>query len=388
MSASETTDWHQAQLVDVARSDAPIGYGIVQPGPYERDGIPVAAIRDLPKPSIQKTHRSSPSIEAAYRRSRVVAGDILISVKGTTGRVGIIPAGFSGNISRDVARLRLRDEHEPAYWFQMLQSPQAQRRLQQAAVGSTRQELSIGTLKKLRVGFPSRREQERIAEVLPAADQLIAALQRVLAKKRALTQGMMQQLLTGKIRFPGFTDEWQERSLGEVAGINTGSRDSQDKNPGGRFPFFVRSATVERIDSYSYDGEAVLVPGEGGIGSIFHYVNGKFEVHQRVYKISDFAPDVRGRFVYHYMRQFFGAHAMKHSVKATVDSLRLPTFRSFAVTLPRSDEQLAIAAVLDDAEAEITVLENQLTKARDVKQGMMQELLTGQTRLPIEDDAA
>lgn len=231
-------------------------------------------------------------------------------------------------------------------------------------------------------------EQERAADALKDSDDLIGALERVIGKKQAVQQGMMQQLLTGNTRLPGFAEQWDERLLGDVARIKTGSRNNQDKKAGGKYPFFVRSATIERIDSYSYDCEAILIPGEGGIGSIFHYISGKFEVHQRVYKISDFSPEVYGRFVYYYMRHYFGAHAMENSVKATVDSLRLPTFRRFQLRLPRIAEQRAIAAVLDESVAEIEALEFRLLKVRNIKQGMMQQLLTGRTLLPAKGTAA
>ena len=226
-------------------------------------------------------------------------------------------------------------------------------------------------------------EQNAIAAALDDVNGLISTLERLIAKKQAIKQGMMQQLLTGRTRLPGFTASWTEQRLGDVARIKTGSRNNQDKKSGGKFPFFVRSATVERIDSYSYDCEAILIPGEGGIGSIFHYINGKFEVHQRVYKISDFSNDAVGRFIYYYMRQYFGAHAMENSVKATVDSLRLPTFKNFPVQLPSSDEQDAIVSVLDDAERELSTLHQRLSTARAIKIGMMQQLLTGRTRLPV-----
>ena len=230
--------------------------------------------------------------------------------------------------------------------------------------------------------------QASAADALSDCDDLIVGLERMVTKKQAVKQGMMQQLLTGRTRLAGFTKAWGEHLLGDIARIKTGSRNNQDKKVGGHYPFFVRSATVERIDSYSYDCEAVLVPGEGGIGSIFHYMNGKFEVHQRVYKISDFSAGVSGRFVYYYMRHYFGAHAMENSVKATVDSLRLPTFQNFQLRLPRSEEQEAIVAVLDDAEAEVDALQDRLIKARSVKTGMMQELLTGRVRLPVKEAVA
>lgn len=134
--------------------------------------------------------------------------------------------------------------------------------------------------------------------------------------------------------------------------------------------------------SYSFDGEAILVPGEGGIGAIFHYVNGKFDYHQRVYKISDFANVIYGKYVYYYMQRYFGEYAHSLSVKATVDSLRLPTFEKFNIVLPNNlEEQQAIATILSDMDKEIADLETRRDKYKLIKSGMMQKLLTGQIRL-------
>ncbi|HDM79027.1 MAG TPA: restriction endonuclease subunit S, partial [Deltaproteobacteria bacterium] len=131
-----------------------------------------------------------------------------------------------------------------------------------------------------------------------------------------------------------------------------------------------------------YDCEAILVPGEGNIGNIFHYINGRFDVHQRVYAITRFSNEISGKFIFYYMSKYFGHHALTYTVKATVDSLRLPTFQGFDIaTPPTLSEQTAIAAILSDMDAEIAALESKLTKARQIKQGMMQELLTGRIRL-------
>lgn len=225
-------------------------------------------------------------------------------------------------------------------------------------------------------------EQEAIAEALSDADALIESLEQLIAKKRLIKQGVMQELLTGKRRLPGFEGEWAYATLGSIAFIKTGSRNNQDKVADGEYPFFVRSAQVERISCYSYDCEAILVPGEGGIGSIFHYIKGKFEVHQRVYAVRQFAEHVSGKFVYFYMAQFFGSHALENSVKATVDSLRLPTFQNFVLRLPPTlNEQVAIAEVLSDVDADLDAMEARLNKVRALKQGMMQQLLTGRIRL-------
>jgi type I restriction enzyme S subunit len=225
-------------------------------------------------------------------------------------------------------------------------------------------------------------EQSAIVSALSDADALISKLEVLLQKKKLIKQGAMQELLTGKRRLPGFSGEWEKKKLGDLAKIKTGSRNNQDKVEGGQYPFFVRSANVERINDYSYDCEAVLVPGEGNIGKIFHYIIGRFDVHQRVYAITSFIQEVSGRFIFYYMDKNFGVHAMQNTVKATVDSLRLPTFENFELVLPPTKkEQVAIASVLSDIDMEIENLESKLSKYQDLKQGMMQVLLTGKIRL-------
>lgn len=249
--------------------------------------------------------------------------------------------------------------------------------------GTKQQSYTAEIVKKLPIYCPiTIKEQNKIAEALSDVDALITALDKKIAKKRLIKQGAMQQLLTGKKRLPNFSEKWVSKKLGEISRIKTGKRNGDEQVKNGKYPFFVRSNVVARIDSYSFDGEAILVPGEGGIGAIFHYVNGKFDYHQRVYKISDFADAIYGKYVYYYMQRYFGEYALSLSVKATVDSLRLPTFEEFSIALPNNiEEQQAIATILSDMDKEIADLEARRNKYKLIKSGMMQKLLTGQIRL-------
>ena len=249
--------------------------------------------------------------------------------------------------------------------------------------GTKQQSYTAEIVKKLPIYCPiTIKEQNKIAEALSDVDALITALDKKIAKKRLIKQGAMQQLLTGKKRLPNFSEKWVSKKLGEISRIKTGKRNGDEQVKNGKYPFFVRSNVVARIDSYSFDGEAILVPGEGGIGAIFHYVNGKFDYHQRVYKISDFADAIYGKYVYYYMQRYFGEYALSLSVKATVDSLRLPTFEEFSIALPNNiEEQQAIATILSDMDKEIADLEARRNKYKLIKSGMIQKLLTGQIRL-------
>lgn len=267
------------------------------------------------------------------------------------------------------------------YLTSYLRSDLGRKMFSTIAQGSTRYNLSKKEFNNIAIPLPPLPEQKAIARVLSDIDELIESIEKLIHKKKQIKQGAMQELLTGKKRLPGFSGKWEVKRLGEIADIRTGKKNNEDKVTDGKYPFFVRSQNVEKINSYSYDGEAILVPGEGGIGEIYHYINGKFDYHQRVYKISDFPEDVNCKFVYYYMMQNFKEHALKRTVKATVDSLRLPTFEAFELLLPPLPEQKAIAQILSDMDAEIEALEKKLDKYKKIKEGMMEKLLTGQVRL-------
>lgn len=287
----------------------------------------------------------------------------------------VVPSGFTYRVRPDKNVLNSK------FLLQYLRSRPGRKWIIDNSQSSALTNINSAIVNRYPVTVPPLKEQEAIAGALSDADAAIESLDALIAKKRDVKQAAMQQLLTGRTRLPGFTADWEEKYLGDIARVKTGSRNNQDKVADGRYPFFVRSAHVESIDSYSYDTEAILIPGEGGIGEIFHYINGPHEVHQRVYRISDFSLDTCPKFIFFYLRSFFGAHAMRNTVKATVDSLRLPTFLEFELLIPTLKEQEAIAEALTVMDDELEALTEQVSKLRMVKEGMMQDLLTGKVRL-------
>lgn len=179
-------------------------------------------------------------------------------------------------------------------------------------------------------------------------------------------------------------EDWNPEYIENFAVITTGSKNTQDRIEDGQYPFFVRSQTVERINSYSFDGEAVLTAGDGvGTGKVFHYINGKFDVHQRVYRISNFAEYVNGYFFYLYFSTHFYNRIMQMTAKSSVDSVRRDMISRMQIALPPTEtEQRAIAQALSDVDALLATLDQVIIKKRDLKQAAMQQLLTGKTRLP------
>jgi type I restriction enzyme S subunit len=181
-------------------TSAPIGYGIVQAGPYVPDGVCVLMIRDLAGDFRKGLHRTERSIDAAYARSRVRAGDVLLSVKATIGRVSVVPSWYEGNISRDIARLRPGPECLPDFLRLLLTSRLGAQILAQTIVGTTRAEVSIGVLRKVLIPLPPVGEQRQIVEATSAIERSMRREQQGLAKLRLLKAALMDDLLTGRVR--------------------------------------------------------------------------------------------------------------------------------------------------------------------------------------------
>jgi type I restriction enzyme S subunit len=152
-------------------------------------------------------------------------------------------------------------------------------------------------------------------------------------------------------------NDWELTKLRYLSDIDTGEKNTEDRIEDGLYPFFVRSQTVERINSFSFDGEAILTAGDGvGVAKVFHYYNGKFDFHQRVYKMSHFK-NIVGRYLFYYLQANLYKEVLKWNAKSTVDSLRLPMFQSFLISYPKElNDQTMIAKFLDKKTTQIDKL--------------------------------
>ena len=147
------------------------------------------------------------------------------------------------------------------------------------------------------------------------------------------------------LRFPGFSEEWERKRFRDVCNITTGNKNTQDKSDDGIYPFYVRSQIVERINSWTFDGEAILTAGDGvGVGKVFHYSTGKIGVHQRVYILSDFKCD--GKYLYSYFAGNFYNRVKRMSAKNSVDSVRMEMIADMPISLPSTEEQKKIGHLL------------------------------------------
>ena len=227
--------------------------------------------------------------------------------------------------------------------------------------------ISKGNISHTIIAYPNIETQTKIAQMLCLVDRRIETQQKLLTVLKSYKRGLVLQVFSDKSRI------CQTAKIKDLAHITTGSSNTLDATPNGEYPFFIRSENVMRSAKYIFDGEAVLTIGDGQIGKVFHYINGKFDCHQRVYMITNFA-SVNARYFYYYFSAFFLNRAKRMSAKNTVDSVRMEMIADMEISYPNINEQLRIATLLDNLDKRIQKETDMGNKLLTLKNALMQQL--------------
>ena len=178
------------------------------------------------------------------------------------------------------------------------------------------------------------------------------------------------------IRFKEFKEEWEKCRFDDVCNTYTGNKNTQDKIDNGIYPFYVRSQIIERINSWTFDGEAILTAGDGvGVGKVFHYTKGKIGVHQRVYILSDFK--CNARYLFYYFSSRFYNRVKRMSAKNSVDSVRKEMITDMPLSLPCSQEQAKIGILLSLLDERIATQNKIIDKLESLIKGITQRIVHG-----------
>ena len=199
-------EWSYAHLDEFVPEERPICYGVLKPGSFDPDGVPLVRIVDMDGDAVDHSalFKINPALDRAFARSRLSGDEVLLSIQGTVGRVALAtPRLRDANISRTVARIALdTDRYNSSFLRYWLRGDEGQRKLSDALVGTTRSSLNISALRRISVPVPPLEEQRRIAEVLDTIDDTIRAERASLDKKRFVREGLATDLLTGRVRTP------------------------------------------------------------------------------------------------------------------------------------------------------------------------------------------
>jgi type I restriction enzyme S subunit len=347
--------------------------------------------------------------ESSYREwtARAIPefGDIMITREAPLGEVCAVPAGRKVCLGQRMMLYRPSPTRTVSgYLLYALMSSPVKADLLSKIGGSTVGHAKVDDIRLLKIPLPSLPEQRAIAAALSDIDALLSGLDRLIAKKRDLKQAAMQQLLTGKTRLPGFEGDWEVRRLGEIADVKTGPFGSslhesdyvQDGTPIitvehlGEFGVqhvnlpLVSDADRRRLQAYSLMEGDIVFSRVGSVdrNALIRSAEVGWLFSGRLLRVRPERTRVFAPFLsYQFHSEPFKALVRNVAVGQTMASLNTRILNGLRVVIPALAEQNSITTVLSDMDAELEALEARREKTRSLKQGMMQELLTGRTRL-------
>jgi len=402
-------DWEVKSVRELAQiKTGPFGTLLKASEYAGAEGVPLISVGEVGAGRFKITEHT-PLVPAVVVRRLpqyvLRTGDIVFGRKGAVERSALVTENEDGwFLGSDGIGVRPRTECFPPYLSCQFQRHAVQTWLLQNATGTTMPSLNQAILGNVQIPYAPISEQRAIAAALSDVDALLAGLDRLIAKKRDLKQAAMQQLLTGHTRLPGFQGEWQVKPLGELSDVKTGPFGSSlhesdyvaDGTPIitvehlGEFGVehvnlpMVSEVDCRRLHAYSLDAGDIVFSRVGSVdrNALIRPPEAGWLFSGRLLRVR---PDQRQLWAPYLSYQFhsepFKALVRSVAVGQTMASLNTQILKGINVAFPTLNEQTAIATILADMDAELTALEARRDKTRALKQGMMQELLTGRTRL-------
>jgi type I restriction enzyme, S subunit len=330
-------DWEVVQLKDLIDADRRITYGIVVPGQHTSNGVPMIRAQDYSRGwvDIEELYRVSPKIDQSYKRSRVVPDDILLTIVGSVGNLAKVPSSFRNtNITQQTARLAFNKKASADFYLNILQSKLGKNVILNYTKSGVQPSLNLSDVEKFNLPYPPLPEQKAIAQTLSDVDVLIAALDKLIAKKRHIKTGTMQQLLTGKTRLPGFRGEWENFYLCDLFEITAGgdlvkSEYSEIQTNTYPYPIYANSVINGGLYGYSsfeeYKGDCITITARGTLGFAC-YRHTSFVAIGRLLVLS---PRLK-------LDAFFFAEAINHQIQFANESTSVPQ-----LTAPQTGVKIA-----------------------------------------------
>ena len=369
---------------------------------YREKGVPLLRNQNIKPGHLDDRDvlHVDPTYEVAFRNKRLRTGDLLTARTGYPGTTCVVPEKFDSAQSFTTLITRPRVQLiNSLYLCHYINSEHGQRFFEQTQIGGAQKNVNAGTLRTMPVPVPQMEEQHAIATALSDVDALLAKLDQIITKKRDFKQAAMQQLLTGQTRLPGFSGEWELKRLEEVADIDP---ENLSANTSSNYEF--NYISLEDVDCgvlrnhseqvfYLSPSRARRKLKEGDI--LVSTVRPNLQSHLHFENVTPNWVCSTGFAVVRCRKAvtspgYVFAHIFGASVSSQIDALLTGSsypainskdVRALEIPVPPFDEQDAIAAVLSDMDAEVVALEARRDKTKVIKQGMMQELLTGRTRL-------
>jgi len=393
--------WQIQELGKMVDEKRPVTYGIVQTGEHIEGGVPCIRVTDIINGQIDKSNliTTTKQISDGYKRTILKNGDLIMALRGKIGQIAKVDYDLIGaNLTRGVALIALKDDFYNDFILHQISSDITMQVLERSLNGSALQELSIGVLRKIPILLPPLHEQQAIADCLSTWDGAIQATEQLIRQKELQKKWLMQQLLTGKKRLKGFSGEWREIHIRDVA-KEVSIRNKSDKQLtvlsctkyDGLVPsleYFGRKIFADDVSTYKivpkhHFAYATNHIEEGSIGYQEIFDEALISPMYTVFKTDK---SINDEFFYMLLKSHPLVYQYQNRMEGSIDrrgGLRWDAFSIIKIHIPSIEEQTAIAQVLQAADKEIILLKAKAEKLREQKKGLMQQLLTGRVRLKI-----
>lgn len=312
------------------------------------------------------------------KRSILNEGDLLFAIAGATiGKCTIVPKEIiPANTNQALAIIRLKEDENKMYVFYFLKSALMQKYIIDNIAGGAQPNMNLAQVGGYFFPLPPTKfEQTAIATALSDADALISSLEKLIAKKRAIKQGAMQELLSSTSTHTK-KEGWEVKRLGEVLKIKHGKSQKEVEDKSGKYPILGTGGLMSFTNHFLYDKPSVLIGRKGTIDKP-QYMDSPFWTVDTLF-YSEIFEGYSAKYIF-YVFNLIDWYSFNEA--SGVPSLNAKTIENIEKEFPSFEEQTHIATILSDMDAEIAGLEGKLSKYKQVKQGMMQELLTGRIRL-------
>jgi type I restriction enzyme S subunit len=332
-----------------------------------------------------KAFTSFISEESANQSIKLEVGDILFAGSGETqediGKSVAFVDEFEAYAGGDIIILRGHDQ-DPKFLGFLLNSDFVSRQTFQLGQGHSVVHIYSSGLKDVKIPLPPLLEQQKIAAILSTWDKGIDTLNKLISEKEQLKKGLMQQLLTGKKRFAGFTDEWKEVKLGEVFSLSSGKIKPNNtiafKTLKMNIPVYGGNGISGYTNEFSNSGDLILIGRVGEYCGAVHFVKEKCWITDNCLWVNNFSLDDDTLFFFYLLSKLNLGRLRNKGGQPLVSQKPILNLN---IAKPKLIEQQMIAAVLSAADKEIALLKQELTNLTDQKKGLMQKLLTGEVRV-------
>ena len=366
-------EWEEKKLGDLVA----IYDGTHQTPKYVKEGVPFYSVEHVTSNNFVNTKFISRDVfQKENKRVKLEKDDILMTRIGNVGAVKLIDWDVNASFYVSLALIKKSKQTDSLFLSQLIVADMFQKELWRRTIHAAfPQKINLGEISKSKLSLPSAQEQQKIASFLTNVDEWVENLREQKVQLELYKKGIMQKIFSQEIRFKNENGKdfpvWGEKSLAYIADISTGQKDVNMGNPAGRYRFYTCAKDFTYSDSYSFEGEAILIAGNAEVG-LCHYYSGKFEAYQRTYVLQNF--NILGTYLHRYLSHYFRQYAVGLKQTSAMSFIKIGMLNNFKVPVPSRKEQQKIAEFLTSLDNLIESKQKKISQTENWKKGLMQKM--------------